>query len=62
MPTRREGALRFGATRGVAPEEPADVKQQLTGGEGFGYVFEIVGCSATARTAYETSRCGGTSS
>ncbi|GAA1430668.1 Zn-dependent alcohol dehydrogenase [Streptomyces thermospinosisporus] len=58
--TRREAALRFGATRAVAPEELADVKQQLTGGEGFDYVFEVVGRSATARTAYETTRRGGT--
>ncbi|GAA0664532.1 Zn-dependent alcohol dehydrogenase [Streptomyces thermocarboxydovorans] len=60
VPTRREAALRFGATRAVAPEELAGVKQQLTGGEGFDYVFEVVGRSATARTAYETTRRGGT--
>ncbi|MEV8591708.1 Zn-dependent alcohol dehydrogenase [Streptomyces sp. NPDC052012] len=60
VPTRREAALRFGATRAVAPDELADTKQQLTGGEGFDYVFEVVGRSATARTAYETTRRGGT--
>ncbi|MCT7354026.1 Zn-dependent alcohol dehydrogenase [Streptomyces sp. 15-116A] len=58
--TRREAALRFGATRAVAPGELADAKQQLTGGEGFDYVFEVVGRSTTARTAYETTRRGGT--
>ncbi|MFG2885862.1 Zn-dependent alcohol dehydrogenase [Streptomyces sp. NPDC048297] len=58
--SRRESALRFGATKAVAPEELADAKQQVTGGEGFDYVFEVVGRSATARTAYENTRRGGT--
>ncbi|MEU1303950.1 Zn-dependent alcohol dehydrogenase [Streptomyces shenzhenensis] len=57
---RREAALRFGATRAVPPEALADAKQQVTGGEGFDYVFEVVGRSATARTAYENTRRGGT--
>jgi S-(hydroxymethyl)glutathione dehydrogenase/alcohol dehydrogenase len=58
--SRRESALRFGATRAVPPEELAGAKQQVTGGEGFDYVFEVVGRSATARTAYENTRRGGT--
>ncbi|APS21896.1 Zn-dependent alcohol dehydrogenase [Streptomyces sp. CS149] len=58
--SRREAALRFGATEAVAPGELADAKQRITGGEGFDYVFEVVGKSATARTAYETTRRGGT--
>ncbi|KOT89490.1 molecular chaperone GroES [Streptomyces sp. NRRL F-5755] len=57
---RREAALRFGATEAVAPEELADAKQRVTAGEGFDYVFEVVGKSATARTAYEATRRGGT--
>ncbi|MFF3762629.1 alcohol dehydrogenase catalytic domain-containing protein [Streptomyces sp. NPDC001922] len=57
---RREAALRFGATEAVAPEELADAKARITGDEGFDYVFEVVGKSATARTAYETTRRGGT--
>ncbi|WP_221351653.1 alcohol dehydrogenase catalytic domain-containing protein [Streptomyces beigongshangae] len=57
---RREAALRFGATRAVAPEELADAKRSLTADEGFDYVFEVVGRSATARTAYENTRRGGT--
>ncbi|KEF20414.1 molecular chaperone GroES [Streptomyces rimosus] len=57
---RREAALRFGATEAVAPEELADAKQRVTAGEGFDYVFEVVGRSATARTAYEATRRGGT--
>ncbi|KPC62442.1 Zn-dependent alcohol dehydrogenase [Streptomyces chattanoogensis] len=57
---RREAALRFGATEAVAPGELADARQRITAGEGFDYVFEVVGKSATARTAYETTRRGGT--
>ncbi|GAA2595069.1 Zn-dependent alcohol dehydrogenase [Streptomyces axinellae] len=57
---RREAALRFGATEAVAPEELAAAKGRLTGDEGFDYVFEVVGKSATARAAYEATRRGGT--
>ncbi|KOT57935.1 MULTISPECIES: Zn-dependent alcohol dehydrogenase [Streptomyces] len=57
---RREAALRFGATEAVAPEELADAKQRVTAGEGFDYVFEVVGKAATVRTAYEATRRGGT--
>ncbi|MEU2429954.1 MULTISPECIES: Zn-dependent alcohol dehydrogenase [unclassified Streptomyces] len=58
--SRREAALRFGATEAISPDGLADAKQRITGGEGFDYVFEVVGKSATARTAYETTRRGGT--
>ncbi|GGT45784.1 alcohol dehydrogenase [Streptomyces kurssanovii] len=58
--SRREAALRFGATEAVEPEALVDAKQRITAGEGFDYVFEVVGKSATARTAYETTRRGGT--
>ncbi|CAM5375938.1 alcohol dehydrogenase [Streptomyces spiroverticillatus] len=58
--SRREAALKFGATEAVAPDELDDSKQRLTSGEGFDYVFEVVGKSATARTAYGATRRGGT--
>jgi S-(hydroxymethyl)glutathione dehydrogenase / alcohol dehydrogenase len=58
--SRREAALKFGATKALSPDELPDAKQALTGGEGFDYVFEVVGRSATARTAYENTRRGGT--
>ncbi|QNA73191.1 Zn-dependent alcohol dehydrogenase [Streptomyces sp. So13.3] len=58
--SRREAALRFGATEGIAPGGLADAKNRITAGEGFDYVFEVVGKSATARTAYENTRRGGT--
>ncbi|MEV5983909.1 Zn-dependent alcohol dehydrogenase [Streptomyces sp. NPDC052051] len=58
--SRRLSALDFGATKAVAPDELPGVRQEITGGEGFDYVFEVVGKSATARTAYENTRRGGT--
>ncbi|MEV6651089.1 Zn-dependent alcohol dehydrogenase [Streptomyces sp. NPDC051219] len=58
--SRREAALRFGATEAVSPDELADAGRRITAGEGFDYVFEVVGKSATARTAYEATRRGGT--
>ncbi|WNI32204.1 Zn-dependent alcohol dehydrogenase [Streptomyces sp. ITFR-6] len=58
--SRREAALRFGATEAVSPDEFGDAKQRITAGEGFDYVFEVVGKSVTARTAYENTRRGGT--
>ncbi|MFE6842334.1 Zn-dependent alcohol dehydrogenase [Streptomyces sp. NPDC057686] len=57
--SRREAALRFGATEGVAPEAFADARNRITAGEGFDYVFEVVGKSATTQTAYEMTRRGG---
>ncbi|OIK26741.1 Zn-dependent alcohol dehydrogenase [Streptomyces malaysiense] len=60
VPARRAAALGFGATRAVSPDGLAEARQQVTGGEGFDYVFEVVGRSATARTAYENTRRGGT--
>ncbi|MEW1656550.1 Zn-dependent alcohol dehydrogenase [Streptomyces sp. NPDC093707] len=60
VPARRDAALRFGATEAVDPDGLADAKARITGGEGFDHVFEVVGKSATARTAYETTRRGGT--
>ncbi|MER5766723.1 Zn-dependent alcohol dehydrogenase [Streptomyces sp. NPDC001985] len=58
--SRREAALRFGASEAVAPDGLGDARQRITAGEGFDYVFEVVGKSATARTAYEATRRGGT--
>jgi S-(hydroxymethyl)glutathione dehydrogenase/alcohol dehydrogenase len=56
---RRDWAIKFGATEAVAPDELAEVTARLTGGEGFDYVLEAVGKSATVRTAFDTARRGG---
>ncbi|MEU2558255.1 Zn-dependent alcohol dehydrogenase [Streptomyces longispororuber] len=58
--SRREAALRFGASEAVAPDALTDAAQRATAGEGFDYVFEVVGTSATTRAAYEATRRGGT--
>ncbi|GAA2714418.1 MULTISPECIES: Zn-dependent alcohol dehydrogenase [Streptomyces] len=58
--SRRDAALRLGATEAVAPEGLRDAAARITGGEGFDYVFEVVGKAATARTAYDATRRGGT--
>ncbi|MBT2540432.1 Zn-dependent alcohol dehydrogenase [Streptomyces sp. ISL-44] len=57
--SRRAAALKFGATEAVAPDAFDDAKNRITGGEGFDYVFEVVGKSATAQTAYKMTRRGG---
>ncbi|MCX5075666.1 Zn-dependent alcohol dehydrogenase [Streptomyces sp. NBC_00513] len=57
--SRREAALRFGATEAVSPEAFGDAKNRITAGEGFDYVFEVVGKSTTTQTAYEMTRRGG---
>jgi S-(hydroxymethyl)glutathione dehydrogenase/alcohol dehydrogenase len=58
---QREQALRYGATRAIAPEEVEDVKVSLTGSAGgFDYGFEAVGQPSTIRAAYDAVRRGGT--
>ncbi|MFD9305226.1 Zn-dependent alcohol dehydrogenase [Streptomyces sp. NPDC060048] len=57
--SRREAALRFGATEAVSPEAFGDARSRITAGEGFDYVFEVVGKSSTTQTAYEMTRRGG---
>lgn len=52
-------AKQFGATHSVTPDLVEDVKNELTGGEGFDYVFEVVGHSSTIRQAYDLTRRGG---
>lgn len=58
--TKHELALRFGATHAVGPDQVSELSAQLTGGEGFDYVFEVVGVPATIRAAWAAVRRGGT--
>lgn len=53
-------AKKFGATHGATPDNLPGLIQELTGGEGFDYVFEVVGSSGTIRAAYDATRRGGT--
>lgn len=54
-----EWAKQFGASHGVTPDLVEEVKNELTDGEGFDYVFEVVGRGATIRQAYDLTRRGG---
>lgn len=56
-----EWAKKFGATRTAKGDEQiAAVNAEVTGGEGFDYVFEVVGRSQTIRQAWDLTRRGGT--
>jgi S-(hydroxymethyl)glutathione dehydrogenase / alcohol dehydrogenase len=59
-PRKLETARRFGATHAVAPEELGAAVDELTGGDGFDYAFEVVGRSQTVRLAWDATRRGGT--
>ena len=52
-------AKQFGATHAVTPDDVEAVKNELTGGEGFDHVFDVVGSSRTIRSAYDLTRRGG---
>src|SRR3954469_13275235 len=54
-------ASKFGATKTANGTEAAQaVMTEVTGGEGFDYVFEVVGRSETIRQAWDLTRRGGT--
>ena len=56
-----EWAKKFGATKTANGAEAAQaVMAEVTGGEGFDYVFEVVGRSETIRQAWDLTRRGGT--
>ena len=59
LPKKLEMAKKFGATHGVQPKDLDDAKKTITGGEGFDYVFEVVGVPQTIRSAWSAARRGG---
>jgi Zn-dependent alcohol dehydrogenase len=59
VPSKHAAALRLGATRAVTPDEAGQARQDLTGGAGFDYAFEVVGRAATIRSAWKLARRGG---
>jgi Zn-dependent alcohol dehydrogenase len=59
QPRKHATALRLGATRAVTPDEAEAARQDLTGGAGFDYAFEVVGRAATIRSAWMLARRGG---
>jgi S-(hydroxymethyl)glutathione dehydrogenase / alcohol dehydrogenase len=58
--SKHEAARRFGATHAVHPGQLAGLSAGITGGEGFDYVFEVVGTPQTIRAAWAATRRGGT--
>lgn len=56
---KRDLVGKFGATRAAAPEDARGVMKELTGKQGFDYVFECVGRSELVRQAYDLARRGG---
>lgn len=60
VPHKLEDALRFGATRGVHPDDLLAANGEVTGGEGFDYAFECIGSAPTFRAAWDFTRRGGT--
>jgi S-(hydroxymethyl)glutathione dehydrogenase/alcohol dehydrogenase len=57
--TKLKDALRFGATRGVKPDELDATNMELNEGQGFDYAFECIGIPLTIRAAYDAVRRGG---
>ncbi|MFD8497227.1 zinc-binding dehydrogenase [Amycolatopsis sp. NPDC059657] len=52
-------ARRFGATHATTPEGLDEIRQQVTGFEGFDYAFDVVGHPPTIRSAWDSVRRGG---
>jgi Zn-dependent alcohol dehydrogenase len=59
LESKHEIAKKFGATHTATPDDAENVKNLLTGGQGFDYAFEVVGRSATIRAAWQLTRRGG---
>jgi Zn-dependent alcohol dehydrogenase len=59
LESKHEIAKRFGATHTATPDQADELRNQLTGGLGFDYAFEVVGRSATIRAAWQLTRRGG---
>lgn len=60
VPEKLAAARAFGATHTFTPDELRAGADELTGGLGFDYAFEVVGRSQTIRQAYKSTRRGGT--
>jgi Zn-dependent alcohol dehydrogenase len=52
-------AKRFGATHTATPDGADELRNLLTGGQGFDYAFEVVGRGATIRAAWQLAGRGG---
>ncbi|MEV0996136.1 alcohol dehydrogenase catalytic domain-containing protein [Nonomuraea sp. NPDC050202] len=59
LASKHELARKVGATHAVTPEQVPDALNELTGGGGFDYAFEVVGKSATIQSTWQLARQGG---
>ncbi|MFG1704497.1 Zn-dependent alcohol dehydrogenase [Nonomuraea sp. M3C6] len=59
LESKHELAKKVGATHAVTPEQIPQALNDLTGGSGFDYGFEVVGKSATIQNAWQITRAGG---
>jgi Zn-dependent alcohol dehydrogenase len=59
LEAKHEIAKRFGATHAATPDGAGELRNLLTGGQGFDYAFEVVGRGATIRAAWELAGRGG---
>lgn len=61
-PTRREAALKAGATHAIDPgaTSPVEAVKELTAGRGADFAFEVVGKPELMAQAFEMARAGGT--
>jgi S-(hydroxymethyl)glutathione dehydrogenase/alcohol dehydrogenase len=57
--SKHDIARRFGATHATSPDGLGDLVGSLTNGEGFDYVFDVVGLPQTIREAWTATRRGG---
>ena len=58
--SKLKDALRFGATRGVKPDDLDAANMEINAGDGFDYAIECIGLPQTIRAAYDAARRGGT--
>jgi S-(hydroxymethyl)glutathione dehydrogenase/alcohol dehydrogenase len=58
--SKLKDAQRFGATKGVTPDQVDAANMEINAGQGFDYAFECIGLPQTIRAAYDAVRRGGT--
>ncbi len=58
--SKLESAKGFGATHVCTPDGLEQMKQEITGGEGFDFALECIGNPVTIRATFDAARRGGT--
>lgn len=57
--SKLDDAKRFGATHACTPDAFEDLKNEITGGEGFDFALECIGNADVIRATYDAARRGG---